>query len=90
MESINLRSMLTISNEFGLPCGYSDHTVGNEVSLAAVAMGATTIEKHFTLDKLAVGPDHAASITPDELKLLVVSIRNVEKAMGTFVSIRRK
>ena len=84
MESINLRSMLTISNEFGLPYGYSDHTVGSEVSVAAVAMGATTIEKHFTLDKLAVGPDHAASITPDELKLLVASIRNVEMAMGTF------
>lgn len=79
----NLRAMLTLQNEFGRKVGYSDHTLGIEVSLAAVAMGATVIEKHFTLDRNMEGPDQVASIEPHELKALVSGIRNIEEAMGT-------
>ena len=82
MEDVNLRAMLSMECELGLKVGYSDHTLGIEVPIAAVAMGATVIEKHFTLDRCMDGPDHAASLEPDELKQMVKSIRNIEKAMG--------
>ena len=82
MEDVNLRAMLSMQNELGVKVGYSDHTLGIEVPIAAVAMGATVIEKHFTLDRTMEGPDHAASLEPDELKQMVYSIRNIEKAMG--------
>ena len=82
-EDVNLRAMQTIRNEFGYEVGYSDHTKGIEVSIAAVTMGAVVIEKHFTLDRNMDGPDHKASIEPDELALMVRSIRNIEKAIGT-------
>lgn len=85
MEDVNLNAMMTLRQEFNLPVGYSDHTKGIEVSVAAVAMGATVIEKHFTLDRNMEGPDHKASLEPDELKMLVSSVRNVEKAKGDFV-----
>jgi N,N'-diacetyllegionaminate synthase len=81
-DSVNLKAMLTLKRAFRATVGYSDHTMGNEVSLAAVALGAKIIEKHFTLDKNLPGPDHKASITPDELKLLVKQIRNVENAIS--------
>lgn len=77
-EDANLNAMRTISEEFGVPVGYSDHTMGIEVSVAAVAMGATVIEKHFTLDRNLPGPDHKASLEPDELKALVSEIRALE------------
>jgi N,N'-diacetyllegionaminate synthase len=79
---VNLKAMLTIRDELGVKVGYSDHTLGIEVPIAAVAMGATVIEKHFTLDRTLPGPDHAASLEPKELKAMVVAIRNIEKAMG--------
>jgi N,N'-diacetyllegionaminate synthase len=82
MEDVNLRAMLTMKEEFGVKVGYSDHTLGDEIPIAAVAMGATVIEKHFTLDRTMEGPDHAASLEPDELKQMVSSIRNIEKALG--------
>jgi N,N'-diacetyllegionaminate synthase len=82
MEDVNLNAMLTIKEAFKLPVGYSDHTLGIEVPIAAVAMGATVIEKHFTLDKNMEGPDHKASLEPDELKAMVTAIRNVEQALG--------
>lgn len=82
LESVNLKAMLTLKEKFGCPVGYSDHTKGIEVSVAAVAMGAEVIEKHFTLDRNMPGPDHKASLEPDELKELVNAIRNVEKALG--------
>ncbi len=78
----NLNAMLTLGKETGCAYGYSDHTLGNEVALAAVAMGARIIEKHFTLDRNMEGPDHRASIVPSELKALVTSIRHIESAMG--------
>ena len=81
-DSVNLNAMLTLKNEFGFRVGYSDHTNGIEIPVAAVAMGATVIEKHFTLDKNMEGPDHKASLEPDELKQMVQSIRNVEVALG--------
>ena len=81
-EDVNLKAMLTMKNETGLNIGYSDHTKGIEIPVAAVAMGATVIEKHFTLDRNMEGPDHKASLEPDELKQMVNSIRNVEKAIG--------
>lgn len=83
MEDVNLLAMQTIKTKFNKEVGYSDHTLGIEVSIAAVALGATTIEKHFTLDKNMEGPDHKASLEPDELKQMVKSIRNIEKALGT-------
>ena len=82
MEEVNLTAMLTIRDRFGLSVGYSDHTMGTEVPIAAVALGAEVIEKHFTLDRGMSGPDHKASLNPEELKYMVVSIRNIEKAMG--------
>lgn len=81
-EDVNLRAMSVLKEKFKIPIGYSDHSIGIEVSLAAVAMGAEVIEKHFTLDKCMVGPDHKASLNPTELKELVSKIRNVEVAMG--------
>lgn len=81
-ESVNLKAMLTLQTAFNTTIGYSDHTLGNEISLAAVALGAKIIEKHFTLDTNLPGPDHKASITGLELKNLVMQIRNVEKAMA--------
>lgn len=83
MEDVNLNAMLTIKNTFKLNVGYSDHTLGIEVPIAAVALGATIIEKHFTLDKTMEGPDHKASLEPIELKQMVDAIRNIEKAMGS-------
>lgn len=82
MEDVNLKAMLTIGNTLGVRVGYSDHTLGIEVPTAAVALGATVIEKHFTLDRTMEGPDHAASLEPDELKAMVLSIRNIEKAIS--------
>jgi N-acetylneuraminate synthase len=79
----NLRAMRTLEQAFGVPVGYSDHTVGIEVALAAVALGACIIEKHFTLDRSLPGPDHQASLEPAELAALVRGIRAVEKALGT-------
>lgn len=85
MDTVNLLSMQTLGQAFNLDCGYSDHTNGVEIAIAATTLGASIIEKHFTLDKTAKGPDHAASLNPDELKLMVSSIRNVEKALGSTV-----
>jgi N,N'-diacetyllegionaminate synthase len=83
-EDVNLRAMLTIQNAFpGIAVGYSDHTNGIEVPIAAVAMGASVIEKHFTLDRNLPGPDHRASLTPPELSAMISGIRNIEKALGT-------
>jgi len=79
---VNLRAMHTLQAAFGVPVGYSDHTLGIEVSLAAVALGACLVEKHFTLDRTLPGPDHRASLEPDELTRLVVGIRKVEAALG--------
>ena len=83
VEDTNLRAMDTMSQAFGLPVGYSDHTEGSAISIAAVARGARVIEKHFTLDRNLPGPDHAASIEPEELAKLVGDIRRVETALGT-------
>jgi len=83
MEDVNLNAMLTIQKEFDVDIGYSDHTLGIEVDIAAVAMGASCIEKHFTLDKTMDGPDHKASLDSEELKAMVVAIRNIEKALGS-------
>jgi N,N'-diacetyllegionaminate synthase len=82
MEDVNLKAMNTIGNTFECKYGYSDHTLGIEVDIAAVALGASCIEKHFTLDKNMNGPDHKASLEPDELVSMVRSIRNIEKALG--------
>jgi len=82
MKDVNLRAMLTIRDELVVKVGYSDHTFGIEIPIAAVALGATVIEKHFTLARTQPGPDHAASLEPDELKAMVSAIRNIEKAMG--------
>tara|TARA_R110002126_G_C10488035_1_gene502894 strand:+ start:6406 stop:7416 length:1011 start_codon:yes stop_codon:yes gene_type:complete len=81
-QDVNLRAMPVLGSTFGTDYGYSDHTNGVEVPIAAVAMGAKVIEKHFTLDKSLPGPDHKASLEPQELKLMVESIRNIESAMG--------
>ncbi len=81
-EDVNLRAMLTIKEAFRVEVGYSDHTTGIEVPVAAVALGAKVIEKHFTLNRNLPGPDHKASLEPDELKAMVKAIRNVEKALG--------
>ena len=81
-EDVNLKAMDALRNEFGVEVGYSDHTKGIEVPIAAVALGATVIEKHFTLDRTLPGPDHKASLEPDELKAMVSAIRNIEKAVG--------
>lgn len=81
-EDVNLRAMATMREAFGLEVGYSDHTKGIEVPVAAVALGATVIEKHFTLNRNMEGPDHKASLEPDELAKMVSSIRNIERALG--------
>jgi N-acetylneuraminate synthase len=86
-DAVNLRAMQTMAQAFGLPVGYSDHTQGIEVALAAVALGARVIEKHFTLDRQLPGPDHAASLEPAELQQLVEGIRNVEQALGSAVKV---
>lgn len=82
MEDVNLLAMNQMDKEFGVKVGYSDHTLGIEVPIAAVALGACVIEKHFTLDRNLPGPDHAASLEPDELKAMVQAIRNIEKAVA--------
>ena len=82
MQDVNLLAMKTIQNELGVQVGYSDHTLGIEVPIAAVALGAVLIEKHFTLDRNMVGPDHLASLTPEELRQMVASIRNIELALS--------
>ena len=85
MEDVNLKAMITIGNTFDCKYGYSDHTLGIEVDIAAVAMGASCIEKHFTLDKTMEGPDHKASLEPQELKAMVEAIRNIELALGSSI-----
>jgi N,N'-diacetyllegionaminate synthase len=80
---VNLRAMQTLKSAFGLPVGYSDHTSGIEIAIAAVALGAEVIEKHFTLDRSLPGPDHSASLEPGELRQMVTAIRHVEAALGT-------
>ena len=85
MSEVNLRAMNNICTTFGVAVGYSDHTVGTEVSIAAVALGASVIEKHFTIDRSLPGPDHRASLEPNELIAMVKAIRNVEVALGSDV-----
>lgn len=82
MEDVNLRAMVSLKTAFGVEVGYSDHTPGIEIPIAAVALGATVIEKHFTLDRQLPGPDHQASLEPQELKAMVDAIRNIERALG--------
>ena len=82
-QDVNLQAMVTIGQELSVPVGYSDHTLGIEIPIAAVAFGAVVIEKHFTLDRNMEGPDHKASLEPQELKAMVTAIRNVEMAIGT-------
>lgn len=82
VDGVNLRAMVAMAEAFGLPVGYSDHTEGIQVPVAAVALGARVIEKHFTLDKTMEGPDHKASLTPDELTAMVAAVRSVEQALG--------
>jgi len=84
-EDVNLRAMKTIGHAFGVAVGYSDHTPGIEVAVAAVALGAAVLEKHFTLDRNLPGPDHKSSLEPDDLKAMVQAIRNIEKALGNGV-----
>lgn len=84
-KSVNLKAMITLQNEFKTPVGYSDHTSGIEIPIAAVGMGASVIEKHFTLDRNMEGPDHKASLEPEELRAMVSGIRNVEAALGNGV-----
>jgi N,N'-diacetyllegionaminate synthase len=83
MEDVNLKAMLSLKESFGCDVGYSDHTRGIEVPIAAAALGATVLEKHFTLDRNMEGPDHKASLEPEELKEMVQAVRNIEKALGT-------
>ncbi len=85
VEDVNLQAMITMKEHFGCRVGYSDHTEGIEIAVAAAAMGASVIEKHFTLDKTMEGPDHKASLEPGELKEMIRTIRNVEKALGNGV-----
>ena len=85
MEDVNLKAMQTIGTAFNVDVGYSDHTLGIEVPIAAVALGARVIEKHFTLDRNMEGPDHKASLEPNELKQMVSAIRNIEKALGSTI-----
>ena len=87
MKDANLKAMHTIGNKFKTAFGYSDHTLGTEVCIAAVAMGATCIEKHFTLDRNMRGPDHKASLEPNELRAMVKSVRNIELASGSGLKI---
>lgn len=85
MEDVNLLAMKTVSDSFGLPSGYSDHTLGIEVPIAAATLGASVIEKHFTLSRDMEGPDHKASLEPDELAAMVKAIRNIKTALGNGV-----
>lgn len=85
MHDVNLKAMNTIKEVYNVPIGYSDHTLGIEIPIAAVALGATVIEKHFTLDNTMDGPDHKASLEPNELKAMVTAIRNIEQALGNGV-----
>ena len=85
MQDVNLRAMQTLGATFDIAYGYSDHTLGIEVPIAAVALGATVIEKHFTLDKTMQGPDHKASLEPNELKAMVKAVRNIEIALGSSI-----
>ena len=87
MQDVNLNAMLTLKSKCGCVVGYSDHTRGIEVPIAAVALGAEVIEKHFTLDRNMEGPDHKASLEPDELEAMVKAIRNIEKALGDGIKI---
>jgi N,N'-diacetyllegionaminate synthase len=87
MEDVNLNAMLTLKEKYGCAVGYSDHTKGIEVPIAAVALGAEVIEKHFTLDCRMEGPDHKASLEPDELEAMIRAIRNIEKALGDGIKI---
>ena len=82
MSDVNLHAMQSIRSKLEVDVGYSDHTLGIEISLAAVALGATVIEKHFTLDRTLPGPDHKASLEPEELKSMIAGIRNIEEALG--------
>jgi N-acetylneuraminate synthase/N,N'-diacetyllegionaminate synthase len=82
MKDVNLMAMLSIKDKFGVNVGYSDHTLGIEVPIAAVTLGATIIEKHFTLNRNLPGPDHVASLEPHELKSMVEAIRNIELAIS--------
>ena len=90
IEDVNLRAMVTIGNELDVNFGYSDHTLGIEVDIAAVAIGASCIEKHFTLDRNMEGPDHKASLEPQELKAMVRAIKNIELALGSGIKIPSK
>lgn len=83
MEDVNLRAMTAMKDHFGLPIGYSDHTQGIEIPIAAAALGAVILEKHFTLDKKMAGPDHKASLEPTELKQMIESVRRIELALGS-------
>jgi sialic acid synthase SpsE len=83
IKDVNLRVMQTMRDTFAVPVGYSDHTIGTNVPIAAAALGAAVVEKHFTLDRTLPGPDHAASLEPDELKSMVSGIREVNQAMGS-------
>ncbi len=85
MHDVNLNAMSALGNSFGVKYGYSDHTMGIEIPIAAVALGATVIEKHFTLSRTMPGPDHKASLEPNELKAMVQGIRNIEAALGSRV-----
>ena len=85
INDVNLRSMITIGKTFNISFGYSDHTLGIEVSVAAVALGAKCIEKHFTLNSSMDGPDHKASLEPNELKAMIKAIRNIESALGSTI-----
>lgn len=84
-DDVNLKAMHTLQDAFHLPVGYSDHTIGRDVAVAAVALGARIIEKHFTLDRNMEGPDHAASTEPNDFKQMVKGIRIVEASLGTGV-----
>lgn len=90
MEDVNLSAMETIKSAFKIDVGYSDHTLGIEIPIAAVAMGAKVIEKHFTLDKTMDGPDHRASLEPEELKAMTEAIRNIEVALGNGIKVPSK
>ena len=87
LDDVNLNAMITLKNAFHLPVGYSDHTMGKDVALVAAALGATVIEKHFTLDRNMEGPDHLASIEPKEFAEMAEGIRNVEKFMGNGIKV---
>lgn len=82
MQDVNLKAMVKMGTDLNIKYGYSDHTLGIEINVAAVALGASVVEKHFTLDRNMKGPDHKASIEPEQFKKMVTSIRNIELALG--------